>query len=123
MVAWNNSSCVVIIFSMAELAWASCKLTVSINKVGLGRFFIAPFNSDKALLAKMIFLRITLVSISALGGRSGKLLYGFSGSYFIFRLLDEGLKRPRFLNEGKNREKTPSFKIRGQNLHSLETEV
>jgi hypothetical protein len=51
MDALNSSSSVVIIFSMAELACASCKLIVSINSLGLGKFVMAPFNSDKALLA------------------------------------------------------------------------
>lgn len=36
--------------SIAELACASCKLIVSINKVGFGKFVIAPFNSDNSQL-------------------------------------------------------------------------
>ena len=64
---------------MAELACASCKLIVSINNVGLGKFVIAPFSSDKALLAAIVFLSIVVFSISACGGNSGKSLYGISG--------------------------------------------
>jgi hypothetical protein len=56
MEALNSSSCVVIIFSMAELACASWRFMVSIKSVGFGRFVIAPFNSDNALLAAIVFL-------------------------------------------------------------------
>ena len=51
---------------------------VSINNVGLGRLVIAPFSYDSALLAKIVFLSISTVSISALGGKDGKSLKGFS---------------------------------------------
>jgi len=46
----------------------------SINKVGLGKFVVAPFSSDKALLAAIVFLSIVILSISDCGGNSGKLL-------------------------------------------------
>ena len=68
-----------IIFSIAELACASCRLIVSINRVGLGKFVMAPFSSDKALLAAIVFLSIFVFSISAVGGNSGKSFYGIYG--------------------------------------------
>jgi len=74
MDALNSSSCVVIIFSIAELACASCKSIASINSVGLGKFVIAPFSADNALLAAIVFLSIVVFSISAFGGNSGKSL-------------------------------------------------
>jgi hypothetical protein len=52
---------------------------VSINKVGFGKFVIAPFNSDKALLDVINFFKIFLDSKSELGGNNGKSLYGVSG--------------------------------------------
>ncbi len=58
--ALNSSSCVVIIFSMAELACASCKLIVSIKSVELGKLVIAPFSFDNALLAAIVFFSIAL---------------------------------------------------------------
>jgi hypothetical protein len=66
-------------FSIAELACASCKLMVSINSVGFGKLVIAPFSSDKALLEVISFFKITLVSKSVFGGSNGNSLYGFSG--------------------------------------------
>ena len=71
------------ILSIAELACASCKLIVSINKVGFGKFVIAPFNSESERLAVITFLRIFFVSTSVFGGKSGNSLNGFSGSYVI----------------------------------------
>ena len=69
--ALNSSSWVVMIFSIAELALASCKFMVSINNMGLGRLVIAPFNSDNALLAVIVFLSMVVLSISFFGGRIG----------------------------------------------------
>jgi hypothetical protein len=71
------------IFSIAELALASYKLIISINNVRLGRVVIAPFNSDKALLAVIAFFSIVILSISFVGGNEGKALSGISGLYII----------------------------------------
>ena len=110
----------VIIFSIAELAWASCKLIVSMNSKGLGKLVMAPFNSDNALLAAIVFLKITFDSISAFGGKSGKLLYAFKGLYFIImQVLNEGNIYTHQMNEGKNSDNLPSFKYHGQNLPSF----
>jgi hypothetical protein len=46
---------------------------------GFGRFVIAPFSSDNALLAEIAFFKIILFSMSTLGGRLGKSLNGCSG--------------------------------------------
>jgi len=74
MDALKSSSWVVIIFSIAELALASCKLIVSINSIGFGKFVIAPFNSESALLAVIVFFSTAMLSTSFDGGNSGKSL-------------------------------------------------
>jgi hypothetical protein len=76
----NNSSLVVLTFSISELATASVIAKASISNCGLGTLSAVPFRFANALLAKLSDRITPIVSISVDGGNGGRSLYGSFGS-------------------------------------------
>ncbi len=62
-----------------EFGGCAGNIGYNLKLLGGEPFVMAPFSSDKALLAAIVFLSIFVFSISAVGGNSGKSLYGISG--------------------------------------------